>query len=147
MSRPPEQPARRGGRRGDPLSPRERQMLALIAAGKRTRDIADEIGISSNTVKSHLSRVYRKIGARNRVEAARYHLEREDGTTVAPTGAARTDPSSSLDQETSSLIRRQIREIEARLDELADVVIEADRLQRALAALRAIEAERDDGSG
>jgi DNA-binding CsgD family transcriptional regulator len=62
-------------RKGDPLTPREQEILALVAAGNSTPDIAARLGITSGTVKAHLTSVYRKIGAKNRVQAARHHLD------------------------------------------------------------------------
>ncbi|ROQ40010.1 regulatory LuxR family protein [Frondihabitans sp. PhB188] len=51
-----------------PLSPREREVLSLVAAGARNRDIARKLGISDNTVKFHVSNLLRKVGARSRSE-------------------------------------------------------------------------------
>jgi DNA-binding CsgD family transcriptional regulator len=66
------QPARE---RPEVLTRRERDILALVAAGNSTPDIAAQLAVSSGTVKSHLTNVYRKIGAKNRVQAARYYLD------------------------------------------------------------------------
>jgi DNA-binding NarL/FixJ family response regulator len=52
-----------------PLSPREREVLDLIAAGSTNREIAAALHLSPHTVKEHTSSLYRKIGARNRAEA------------------------------------------------------------------------------
>lgn len=52
------------------LTPREREVLQILAAGRRNRDIAEQLGISENTVKFHVSRILRKLGARSRGEAA-----------------------------------------------------------------------------
>jgi DNA-binding CsgD family transcriptional regulator len=54
---------------------RELEILALLAAGNSTPDIAAQLGISPGTVKTHLTSVYKKIGAKNRVQAARYYLD------------------------------------------------------------------------
>jgi two-component system response regulator DesR len=51
------------------LSEREREVLALIAAGSTNREIADQLFLSPHTVKEHTSTLYRKLGARNRAEA------------------------------------------------------------------------------
>ncbi|HEX8074694.1 MAG TPA: response regulator transcription factor [Thermoleophilaceae bacterium] len=51
------------------LSPRELQVLDLIAAGATNREIAEELYLSHHTVKDHTSALYRKIRARNRAEA------------------------------------------------------------------------------
>ena len=52
------------------LSPREREVLRLVASGARNRDIATKLGISDNTVKFHVSNLLRKAGARSRAELA-----------------------------------------------------------------------------
>jgi two-component system, NarL family, response regulator DesR len=62
-------------REGEPLTPRELEVLALLAAGNRTADIARQLGIAPGTVKTHLTSVYRKVGASNRVQATRYYLD------------------------------------------------------------------------
>ena len=51
------------------LSEREREVLALIAAGSTNREIAQRLYLSPHTVKEHTSVLYRKLGARNRAEA------------------------------------------------------------------------------
>ena len=53
-----------------PLSPREREVLRLVASGARNRDVAKKLGISENTVKFHVSNLLRKAGARSRAELA-----------------------------------------------------------------------------
>lgn len=52
------------------LSPRERQVLALVAHGFSNREIAEKLGIALNTVKNHLRSILAKLGARNRAHAA-----------------------------------------------------------------------------
>lgn len=52
------------------LRPREMQVASLVAVGYRNRAIADELGISENTAKFHVSRILRKLGAVSRSEAA-----------------------------------------------------------------------------
>lgn len=51
------------------LTPRELEILELIAAGLSNREIADRVHISENTVKTHSSRVFDKLGARRRTQA------------------------------------------------------------------------------
>lgn len=51
------------------LRPRELEVLELIVTGRRNRQIASQLGISENTVKFHISRILRKLGAGSRAEA------------------------------------------------------------------------------
>ncbi len=51
------------------LSPRERHVLDLLAEGRSNKEIARELGVSANTVKTHLANLYAKLGARRRTEA------------------------------------------------------------------------------
>lgn len=60
------------GRDGDeqPLTFREREVLALLALGLSNSEIAAELYVSTDTVKTHVRRVFRKLGVRNRTQAA-----------------------------------------------------------------------------
>jgi non-specific serine/threonine protein kinase len=58
--------------RADGLSAREAQILHLVAAGRSNREIAEALVLSVRTVETHVARVYGKIGATNRAEAAAY---------------------------------------------------------------------------
>ncbi len=55
----------------DPLSDRERQVLRLAAEGSTSGDIAAKLHLSEGTVRNYLSEAISKLGAGNRVEAAR----------------------------------------------------------------------------
>ncbi len=55
----------------DPLTNRERQVLRLAADGATSGDIAAHLGLSEGTVRNYLSEAISKLGAANRVEAAR----------------------------------------------------------------------------
>lgn len=57
------------------LTPREAQVLALVAAGAGNQAIADRLSISINTVTRHLTHIYSKIGAANRAAAVRFAIE------------------------------------------------------------------------
>jgi DNA-binding NarL/FixJ family response regulator len=53
----------------DTLSAREVEVLALVAAGNRNRDIGKQLCIAEETVKVHLKHIYEKMGAKDRTEA------------------------------------------------------------------------------
>ena len=55
----------------DPLTERERQVLRLAGEGMASSDIANELNLSEGTVRNYLSEAINKMGAANRVEAAR----------------------------------------------------------------------------
>jgi DNA-binding NarL/FixJ family response regulator len=57
------------------LSPRELEILALVAAGETDRDIAKQLFIATATVYSHLERIRDKTGARRRTQLTRLYLE------------------------------------------------------------------------
>jgi len=54
------------------LTDREREVLKLVASGKRNHEIADELFISEKTVKNHVSSILFKLQANDRTEAALY---------------------------------------------------------------------------
>jgi two-component system nitrate/nitrite response regulator NarL len=60
----------------DKLSPRESQVVALVANGHSNQEIADKLGIAHNTVKNHLRSILTKLGVRNRAQAAAYAVSR-----------------------------------------------------------------------
>ena len=51
------------------ITPREMDILALIAQGMSNREIAEKLFVSENTVKTHSSRVFDKLGAKRRTQA------------------------------------------------------------------------------
>jgi LuxR family maltose regulon positive regulatory protein len=53
----------------EPLSERELEVLALIAAGESNGEIARKLFVSTSTVKTHINRLYRKLGAHSRTQA------------------------------------------------------------------------------
>jgi two-component system, NarL family, response regulator DesR len=55
----------------DPLTDRERQVLRLAAEGQAGAEIAEQLELSEGTVRNYLSEAISKLGAKNRVEAAR----------------------------------------------------------------------------
>ena len=58
----------------DGLSPRELEVLRLLAAGESNAQIARRLGLSTHTVERHVANLYRKIGARGRADATAYAL-------------------------------------------------------------------------
>jgi two-component system nitrate/nitrite response regulator NarL len=57
------------------LTPREREILARLAAGQSNKQIGQQLRISEGTVKVHLKHAFRKINVRNRTQAALWVLE------------------------------------------------------------------------
>ena len=62
------------GRDDDSLTPTERRVAELIAAGHSNPEIAAALFISVKTVEANLTRIYRKLGLRGRVDLARHDL-------------------------------------------------------------------------
>jgi DNA-binding NarL/FixJ family response regulator len=59
-----------GGEQPTPaLSKREREILQKVADGSTTRQVASDLGISPHTVKTHLERIFEKLGANDRAQA------------------------------------------------------------------------------
>ena len=57
------------------ITPRELEILALIASGLSNREIADRLFVSENTVKTHSSRLFDKLGAKRRTQAVQIGKE------------------------------------------------------------------------
>lgn len=68
--------AREGSQNEDPLTPRELEVVKLIAESYTTREIAEELVISEKTVERHRSNILEKLGFRDRVELTRYAIRR-----------------------------------------------------------------------
>jgi DNA-binding NarL/FixJ family response regulator len=60
----------------DPLTPREVEIVKLVAEGNTTDEIADTLVISKKTVENHRSHILEKLGMRDRVELTRYAIRR-----------------------------------------------------------------------
>ncbi len=60
----------------DPLTPREREVLQLVAEGKTSEEVAGFLGISAKTVESHRARILKKLDAPNTAGIVRYAIRR-----------------------------------------------------------------------
>jgi DNA-binding NarL/FixJ family response regulator len=77
-----EEPAHRGGPEHagadkPQLTVRESEIVDLVIAGCRNREISERLSISEKTVKAHLSNIFAKLGVRDRLELAIYALNRK----------------------------------------------------------------------
>lgn len=59
----------------EPLTTREVEVLRAAASGRSAKDLADQLFVSTNTVKTHLAHCYDKLGAHNRAEAVALALQ------------------------------------------------------------------------
>jgi DNA-binding NarL/FixJ family response regulator len=60
----------------EPLTPRESEVLSLVADGLSNKMIAARLGVSDETVKFHLASIFGKLGASNRTDAVRRAIRR-----------------------------------------------------------------------
>ena len=70
------------------LTPKERETLRGLVSGQSNRDIARDLAVSPHTVKAHLYNLFRKIGAKNRVQAVTWAMENLRGAAPAAAQAA-----------------------------------------------------------
>ncbi|MGH2834793.1 MAG: response regulator [Solirubrobacteraceae bacterium] len=61
----------------DKLTPREREVLRLIALGHTSVEIAEKLGLSPRTIETHRARIHRKLGLDTRAQLVRYALQHE----------------------------------------------------------------------
>ena len=59
-----------------PLSRRESEILQMVAYGATTKEVAHKLGISPHTVKTHLERIFEKLGANDRAQAVAIALRK-----------------------------------------------------------------------
>lgn len=64
------------GPASDELSARELEVIRLLVSGASNKEIATALGLSENTIKTHLSRIFDKLGARSRAEVVAIALQR-----------------------------------------------------------------------
>jgi DNA-binding NarL/FixJ family response regulator len=84
------QPRRPSAEHDHGLTARELQILQLMASGASNGGIAAQLWVTEQTVKFHLSNIYRKLGVANRTQASRFaHLRGlvEEDAPLAPVGA------------------------------------------------------------
>jgi NarL family two-component system response regulator LiaR len=67
-------PEKPNGAATDPLTPRELEVLSMLARGMSNKEIAEELVIAEVTVRSHISRILDKLHLANRVQATLYAL-------------------------------------------------------------------------
>jgi DNA-binding CsgD family transcriptional regulator len=63
-----------------PLTPRETEILRLIAAGQTSKEISRTLSLSIRTVGRHITNIYEKIGARSRADATAYAVRHRIAT-------------------------------------------------------------------
>jgi two-component system response regulator NreC len=61
----------------DKLTPREREVLRLIALGHTSVEVAEKLGLSPRTIETHRARIHRKLGLDTRAQLVHYALQRE----------------------------------------------------------------------
>jgi two-component system, NarL family, response regulator DegU len=95
------------------LTPREDQVVRLVAEGIGNRDVAFQLGVKENTIKKSLLRIYDKLGVSNRVELVLYALTHSgtDRSTLSPHDS-RTD----LDVAVECLDARHVGLMDAAFD-------------------------------
>ena len=64
----------KGGFRPSPLSPREREVLQLVAEGKTTKEVAVILGVSIKTAESHRTRIMAKLDIHETANLVRYAI-------------------------------------------------------------------------
>ena len=74
------------------LSPRQREILALVAAGRTSKEIASELQISESTVNWHLTKAFARLGASSRAEAVAIAMRDGDEVAVLPRTLPSTPP-------------------------------------------------------
>lgn len=88
--------SRRRPRRRLRTTPRQMEILSLVAEGRSDKEVAGRLGLSVATVRTHLGRFYSANALRNRVEAVRAYMEYRGSRGEPPAGlraATRGKPS------------------------------------------------------
>jgi DNA-binding NarL/FixJ family response regulator len=82
------------------LTPRERQIAGLVTQGLKNKEVAFSLGITEGTVKVYLSRLFQKVGVKDRFELALFameHLSTHQGGTAGSITAARSGRASAME--------------------------------------------------
>jgi two-component system response regulator NreC len=58
------------------LTPRERRIILLVAIGRKSREIAEELGIGVKTVETHRANLNKKLGLRNLTQLIKYAIQK-----------------------------------------------------------------------
>jgi two-component system nitrate/nitrite response regulator NarL len=74
------------------LTPRERQIVAQVVAGRTNKEIAQELCVSIQTIKHHLTNIFDKIGVHNRLELALFSVHNSLGGEAGADGMKGSDP-------------------------------------------------------
>ncbi|MER7028237.1 LuxR C-terminal-related transcriptional regulator [Streptomyces sp. NPDC000404] len=78
------------------LSRRQHEVMALVSRGARNAEIAERLHLSEKTVKNHLNRIFRRLGAGSRIEAVLlWHRDQRHGRTAPRSGGTAHPPSPS----------------------------------------------------
>jgi DNA-binding NarL/FixJ family response regulator len=144
------------------LTERQRDILNLLKEGLGNQSIADRLGLSVKTVENHLTRLYRHLGVKSRLEAARYAVEHPEVlgisgyTSVIQTGAPSTPVASSafmlLLVDDNVRYRVQLRRMIGRIypkiiiyeaDGITEAIQLADRLNVDLALVDVVLGDED----
>jgi two-component system nitrate/nitrite response regulator NarL len=75
------------------LTPRERQIVAEVVAGKTNKEIAQELCVSLQTIKHHLTNIFDKVGVHNRLELALFSIHNSSGGVQKIEFVKKLDPS------------------------------------------------------
>jgi DNA-binding CsgD family transcriptional regulator len=95
------------------LTPRQRQVLRLVAAGQADKEIAAALGIAEHTVKNHLAALRARAGCRSRVELALWEWRWRAAATGAPVDLdwASVDLTAALARALADEAERRIRRL------------------------------------
>lgn len=80
--------SKRGGGVKNPLTPRECEVIELLAQGCRGTELAEQLGLSGETVRTHVRNAMRKLEARTRSQAVAIAVERGLVSPRASSGSA-----------------------------------------------------------